>query len=61
MEKYKTFKQLISQLAEVRTKEDVWTLCGEVDQSYQHGKITYNDNETIYKIINHVVKRELIG
>jgi hypothetical protein len=58
---YKTFKQLIGQLAEVKTKEDLWALCGEVDMSYQHEKITYKDNETIYKIINNVVKRELIG
>lgn len=61
MGQYKTFKQLISQLAEVRTKEDLWTLCGDIDQSYQHEKITYKDNETLYQIINHVVKRELIG
>ena len=58
---YKTFKQLVSQLAEVRTREDLWTLCGDIDRSYQHEKITYKDNETLYQIINHVVKRELIG
>ena len=61
MANYKTFKQLVSQLAEVRTKEDLWTLCGDIDQSYQHEKITYKDNETLYQIINHVIKRELIG
>lgn len=61
MRQYKTFKQLISQLAEVRTKEELWALCGEIDGSYQHEKITWQDNETLYQIINHVVKRELIG
>ena len=57
---YKTFKQLITDLANIKTKEDLWTLCGAVDQSYQHEKITYKDSETIYRIINNVVKREFI-
>ena len=61
MENGKTFKQLVRQLAEVKTREDLWTLCGAIDWSYQHNKITCQDNETLYKIINHVVKRELIG
>jgi hypothetical protein len=61
MKTYKTFKQLIAQLSEIRNKEDLWQFCAEVDMSYQHDKITANDNETIYKIINHVVKREYIG
>ena len=60
MRQYKTFKQLISQLAEVKSPEDLNILMGETDQSYQHEKITYKDQETIYKIINNVVKRELI-
>lgn len=58
---YKTFKQLVGQLAEVKNRDDLWALCGEIDQSYQHEKITYKDNETLYKIINNVIKRELIG
>ena len=58
---YKTYKQLVEQLSEIKTTEDLWNLCGEIDRSYQHEKITYKDNETLYKIINNVVKRELIG
>ena len=61
MTQYKTFKQLVGQLSEIKTKEDLWALCGEIDRSYQHEKITWNDHETLYKIINNVVKRELIG
>lgn len=60
MRQYKTFKQLIIQLAEVQIKEDLYNLMGEVDMSYQHEKITYKDQETIYKIINNIVKRDLI-
>ncbi len=57
---YKTFKQLITDLANVRSKDDLYRFMFDVDMSYQHDKITYNDNEIIYKIINNVVKRELI-
>lgn len=61
MKTYKTFKQLVTALSEIKTKEDLQHFCYEIDMSYQHDKITYTDNETLYKIINNVVKRELIG
>jgi hypothetical protein len=57
---YKTFKQLITDLAKVRSKDDLYRLMSDVDMSYQHDKITYKDNEIIYEIINNVVKREYI-
>ena len=57
---YKTFKQLITDLAKVRSKDDLDRFMFDVDMSYQHGKITYKDNEIIYEIINNVVKREFI-
>ena len=60
MANYKTFKQLVQQLATIRTKEDLYKFCFDVDMSYQHDKITYNDNETFYAIVNNVVKRDLI-
>lgn len=60
MEKYLTYKQVFSQLAEVRTKEELQALCFAVDMSYQHEKITYKDLETFFNIVNRVVKRELI-
>lgn len=57
---YKTFKQLITDLAKVRSKDDLNRFMFDVDMSYQHDKITYKDNEVIYEIINNVVKREFI-
>lgn len=60
MTNYKTFKQLVVELSNVRTKEDLYTFCDNVDMSYQHDKITYQDNETLYNIVRNVVKRELI-
>lgn len=58
---YKTFKQLVVELSNVKTQEDCFKFCHDVDMSYQHDKITYQDNETLYRIVNNVVKRELIG
>lgn len=55
---YKTFKQLVKQLSEVKTTEDLWAFYGEVDMSYQHEKITYQDNEVLYHI---PVRAELIN
>lgn len=56
MTNYKTFKQLVVELSNVRTKEDLNAFCADVDMSYQHDKITYQDNETLYRIVNHVSK-----
>lgn len=55
-----TFKQLVELLAKVKTPEDLNQFCYNVDVSYQHGRITYKDNETFYAIINNLVKRDLI-
>ena len=56
MTNYKTFKQLVEELSNVRTKEDLNRFCFQIDMSYQHGKITYKDNETLYRIVNNVSK-----
>lgn len=61
MTNYKTFKQLVVELSNIRTKEDLYTFCGNVDMSYQHDKITYQDNETLYDIVRYVAAKELRG
>lgn len=53
---YKTFKQLVIELSNVKTKEDLDIFCANVDMSYQHDKITYQDNETLYRIVNNISK-----
>lgn len=55
-----TFKDLVIKLSEVRSKENLEALCIDIDYSYQRDRITYKDNETLYNIINNVVKREYI-
>lgn len=56
MTNYKSFKQLVVELSNVKTKEDLNQLCFQIDMSYQHGKITFQDNETLYRIVNNVSK-----
>lgn len=58
--KYLTFKELVNLLSTVRSKKDLWEFCYQVDLSYQHNKISYKDNDTLYYIVNNVVKREFI-
>lgn len=60
MERVLTFKQLVVLLSKVRCKEDLNNFCFQVDMSYQHEKISYKDNDTLYYIANNVVKREFI-
>ena len=57
----KTFKQLVYELSEVRSKEDLNKLETEIYMSFTTGKITGKDNDALYNIINYVVKREYIG
>ena len=40
MTNYKTFKQLVVELSNVKTKEDLNKFCFQIDMSYQHGKIS---------------------
>lgn len=61
MTNYKTFKQLVVELSNVRSKEDLNRFCFDIDMSYQHGKITYQDNETLYDIVRYVAADELRG
>ena len=56
MTNYKSFKQLVVELSNVKTKEDLNRFCFQIDMSYQHDKITFQDNETLYRIVNNVSK-----
>lgn len=61
MTNYKTFKQLVVELSNVKTQEDCFRFCHDVDMSYQHDKITYQDNETLYRIVNKININDLRG
>lgn len=49
--KEKTFKQLITQLSQIKTADDMQQLCADIDKSYNADKITPADNETLYRIV----------
>ena len=50
--RFKTFKQLVDTIASISSKEDFNRACGEIDDSFQHDKITWNDHELLYKLIS---------
>ncbi len=50
--KYKTFKQLVTMLSEAKTRESIDIVCSEIDLSFQNDKITWQDNKTLYNLIN---------
>lgn len=43
-----TFKKIIEAMANGASVDE---LCGMVDQSFQMGKINWNDHETLYHLI----------
>lgn len=50
-----TYKALVDQIIAIETKEDFDKACAAIDRAYQHGeKITYKDNEQLYRLISKV-------
>ena len=52
-----TYKALVEQIIAIETKDDFDKACAAIDHAYQHGeKITYKDNEQLYRLISKVGK-----
>lgn len=51
----KTFKQLVKAIAEIKTEEDRLIVYGDIDNSFQHGKITWNDHQILYTLAFRVI------
>lgn len=50
-----TYKALVEQIIAIETREDFNRACGAIDRAYQQGeKITYKDNEQLYRLISKV-------
>jgi len=45
-----TFKQLVKLFASVNTKEDLYRAEGQIDNSFQHEKISWDDHELLYDL-----------
>lgn len=46
-----TFKKIVEAIAAGTPVDE---LCGMIDTSFQQGKITWKDHETLYNIINRI-------
>ena len=57
---YLTFKKAITEISKVDTRPELFDLLFRVDLSYQNGKMTYQDQETIYRLVNNQFRRDLI-
>lgn len=52
-----TYKALVEQIIAIETREDFDKACAAIDRAYQHGeKITFKDNEQLYRLISKVSK-----
>lgn len=46
----KVYKEIIGKFALVQTEEDLNEVCGDIDRAFQSEKITWQDNEQLYKL-----------
>lgn len=50
--KVKTFKQLVIDVANAKTAEDLDNICCDVKRSFETQKISWKDHEIIYALIS---------
>lgn len=53
------FKKLLARALEVKTDTELNALCADIDRAYQSGKITIQDNDLLYRLINRFVAKEV--
>lgn len=46
-----TFKKIVETMAKGASVDE---LCGMIDSSFQAGKISWNDHETLYALVNRI-------
>lgn len=51
---FKSFKQIVSEIADINSQEDFDAACGDIDISFQHDKINWDDHELLYKLVSKV-------
>lgn len=55
MASIKIYKALVEQIIEIESKDDLDKACAAIDRAYQQGeKITYKDNEQLYRLISKI-------
>lgn len=46
----KGFKQLVAAIAGIESEEDRNYVCGEINLSFEHEKISWKDHEMLYQL-----------
>lgn len=54
MEKALSYKQIVGCIAAITTREDFNKVCGMIDSSYQHEKISWKDHEILYAVVGKI-------
>lgn len=52
----KATRRLLELIASIETEKELNRICTEVDRAYQQEKISYKDNELLYKLINKIIR-----
>lgn len=56
MRKILTFKQIVKEIAQIKTTEDLNNVFFDIDNAFQADKITWDDHETLYTIADFAEK-----
>lgn len=48
------FKRLVKMIVAVNNMEDYSTACGEIDQMFNQGKISWSEHELLYDLIGKI-------
>lgn len=48
------FKKLVALILEIETPDDLNHACGEINRAFQDEKISFKDNELLYKLIQKI-------
>ncbi len=53
--KARTFKQLVQLMSEANSEDDALNAAGQIDVSFQHDKINWNDHQMLYALVSKVI------
>ena len=51
-----TYKQIVKAISEAKTEEELEKAMWDIDRSFEHEKITWNDHETLYAIASRLYR-----
>lgn len=57
-DKAKNYKQLVALIAQIETEDDAGIAGGEVNRSFDSSKITWQDHQTLFGLLNKIYKLE---